>query len=428
MKDQDIKLYYENQLALIASSLNNIDNRYKLLQQPDIYFTDKFKHIIDIIRDLDNNGLPIDALTIKNYINQDGKKISDELIVDLYQAPIIFDFDGILKNVKHYINKKQIASEAVDLYNQCQKNDVDYIDFLDKIVSMAEEINNDKIEKYDTIGNYLIDPYEQKPALELYETGTPLDEIIDGFRQCDLIVIAARPGMGKTALGIQSVFNHAFAYFSLEMPKEQLGARITAGCTGIYIKKLIKKNLTEEEKKYVHETNLKLKKENKIIPIDNKYKIQEIIYTTKQLHKTGKIKGIVIDYLGLLQGGHGRTKDEEIGSITKALKQLAVTLKIPVVLLVQLNRESDKNEREPELHDLRESGNIEQDADIVTFIHATKNDRFSLEVPTKFIVAKHRNGEIGKLSEIVFLKSKFKFIKKTVESFNNYSKIDYIHN
>ena len=354
MKDQDLKLYHENQLALIASSLNNLDNRYKLLQQPAIYFTDKFNDIINIIRELDNSGLPVDALTIKNYINNGNKKISDELLIDLYQAPIIFDFDGILKNIKHYINKQQIAREAVDLYNQCQKNSVDYVDFLDRIVGMAEEINNDKIEKYDTIGNYLIDPYESKPALELYETGTTLDEVIDGYRQCDLIVIAARPGMGKTALGIQSIFNHPFAYFSLEMPKEQLGARITAGHTGIYIKKLIKKNLTEDEKKFVHEVNQRLKKENKIIPIDNKYKIQEIIYTTKQLHKTGKIKGIVIDYLGLLRGS-GRTKDEEVGSITKSLKQLAVTLKIPVVLLVQLNRDSDRNDTEPELHNLRES-------------------------------------------------------------------------
>ena len=428
MKDQDLKLYHENQLALIASSLNNLDNRYKLLQQPSIYFTGKFNDIINIIRELDNTGLPVDALTIKNYINNGNKKVSDELLADLYQAPIIFDFDGILKNIKHYINKQQIAREAVDLYNQCQKNSVDYVDFLDRIVGMAEEINNDKIEKYDTIGNYLIDPYESKPALELYETGTPLDEVIDGYRQCDLIVIAARPGMGKTALGIQSIFNHPFAYFSLEMPKEQLGARITAGHTGIYIKKLIKKHLTDDEKKFVHEVNQRLKKENKIIPIDNKYKIQEIIYTTKQLHKTGKIKGIVIDYLGLLQGGSGRTKDEEVGSITKSLKQLAVTLKIPVVLLVQLNRDSDRNDTEPELHNLRESGNIEQDADIVAFIHAKKDDRFSLEVPTKFIIAKHRNGEIGKLSDILFLKSQFKFVKKTVDNFNSYNKIDYIHN
>lgn len=417
MKEQDYKLYCENQLALIAASLSNLDNRYKLLQVPDEYFTDKHKQIINIIRDLDAAGLPVDALTIKNKINQSGKQISDDLIIELYQAPIIFNFDGILKDVKHYINKKQIATEAIDLYNQCQKNTVDYVSFLDKIVGMAEDMNNEHIDKFETIGNFLIDPYESKPSLECYETGTPLDGVIDGFRQCDLVIIAARPGMGKTALGIQAACGHPFVYFSLEMPREQLGARITAGATGIYIKKLINKKLTDDEKRCVSEVNARLKKENRIIPIDNKYKIQEIIYTTKQLHKTGKIKGIVIDYLGLMQGGQGRTKDEEVGSITKALKQLAVTLKIPVVLLVQLNRDSDKNDREPELHDLRESGNIEQDADIVCFIHAKKTERFDLNVPCKFIIAKHRNGEIGKIEGVTFLKSRFKFVKNDVQEY-----------
>lgn len=200
--------------------------------------------------------------------------------------------------------------------------------------------------------------------------------------------------------------------------------------TGIHIKKLRKNLLNESEKKQVHETTQNLKQICKIIPIDSKHDINEIVTTIKILHKRGKINGAVIDYLQLISGGPGQSENLRLGGITRKLKQLAITLNIPIILLSQLSRDSEKTNREPDLTDLRDSGSIEQDADAVLFLHINKDEKFNnvFSPEIKMILAKYRNGEIGFINNLIFNKTKYRIEEKEVDSFDSMNKMDYINN
>ena len=417
---KEFELNRHNQFVLVGNSIGKQDNLYKLCLNID-YFDKPYSDIIEILKDIDNEGLPVDSTTIANRISVIKSNIAIHDILKLYESPIIFNFDEILSNVKQFKNKIKIESMATDYKN----SKIDFESFFNQIQSIQLDAN--QFEELGLMGDYLEDPYGENKRLEYFKTGIDcLDNIVDGYFQGDLFIVAARPGLGKSSLALQTTLRHPFAYFSLEMPKKQLGHRLISMYTGIHIKKLRKGLLSEDDKKQVKIANENIKQISKIIPIDSKFNINDILITIKMLHKTGRIKGVVIDYLQLITGGKGTNENLRIGYITRNLKQLAVSLQMPIILLSQLSRDSDKTDREPQLFDLRESGNIEQDADIVLFIHSNKDERFTnvFKPDVRFIIAKHRNGEVAKLDGIQFDKTKYKFIEKEVDKFDT---LNYIH-
>jgi replicative DNA helicase len=159
--------------------------------------------------------------------------------------------------------------------------------------------------------------------------------------------------------------------------------------------------------------------------IDDVYDINQIISITKAKHKRGEIDGVIIDYIQLCSGAKGENQNIKIGYISRSLKMLAQQLKIPVVGLSQFSRGSDKEDRQPELTDLRDSGSLEQDANCVMFLHTKKEERLKDVCPVSLIVAKNRGGRVGIIKDLVFRKSESQITD--LEHDTNFDKMSYIH-
>jgi len=254
---------------------------------------------------------------------------------------------------------------------------------------------------------------------------TLLDRITNGLQKSDLIVIAARPGMGKTSLSMNIVENVCLnkgktaAVFSLEMPRAQLVQRLLCAHAGVSMEKALSGKLVQSEWKKLLLAGDKLKKAKIFIDDSSRVTPAEILSKCRRLSsQTGGIDLIMIDYIQLMSGGenyrNSENRQQEIASITRDLKLMAKELDVPVIALSQLRRIQTK---EPQLSDLRESGAIEQDADIVMFINrpdvtATAEELAKGSVvkgAAEIILAKHRNGALGRI-QLRFLGESTKFV------------------
>lgn len=215
-----------------------------------------------------------------------------------------------------------------------------------------------------------------------------------------LIILAGRPGMGKTAFALGTAqhageFGSPTLFFSLEMGRDELGVRLVASATGIEFWRVRSGYLTTEERKQVERAMEDMASLPLLIDDSSIMTVERIAATARRVHAEHGIKMLLVDYLQLMTSGPGRryeNRNLEIGVYTRTLKLLSKELRIPVVLLAQLSRESERrSDRTPMLADLRDSGNIEQDADLVVFIHKD-NDGAS-----QLIIAKHRNGALGRV-------------------------------
>lgn len=232
-----------------------------------------------------------------------------------------------------------------------------------------------------------------------------IQEVLKGFNAPDLIVLGARPSMGKTETGLSFAWEsaqqgHDVVFVSIEMSEQQLTNKIVSSLTGIELDNIKSGQLTVQEASMVMEYYDKIKASPFNIISSTYRQLELLIQKCRDLHRVGKIKLLVIDYLQLMKtSAGGSNRDQYIGHITAELKALALELNIPIILLSQLKR--DAVGRKPRLEDLRESGNIEQDADIVAFIHReTFYQPNYHELPyeqqflTEFIILKHRGGRL----------------------------------
>ena len=262
------------------------------------------------------------------------------------------------------------------------------------------------------------------------ETGFKhLDRITNGLQRSDLIVIAARPGMGKTSLAMNIVENVCLnkgktaAVFSLEMPRIQIVQRLLCAHAGVSMEKALSGKLVQKEWKNLMLASDKLQKSKIYIDDSSRVTPQEILSKCRRLSAAeGGLDLIMIDYIQLMGGaatdkkggGSFENRQQEIASITRDLKIMAKELDVPVIALSQLRRIQTK---EPQLSDLRESGAIEQDADIVMFINrpdvtATPEERAKKTIvkgAAELILAKHRNGALGRI-QLRFLGESTKFV------------------
>ncbi|MGL9687438.1 MAG: replicative DNA helicase [Candidatus Phytoplasma sp. TWB_XP] len=239
-----------------------------------------------------------------------------------------------------------------------------------------------------------------------------IDDLIGGFKPGQLNILAARTGMGKTAfmlnlaVNIAKVFQnipkkHNILIFSLEMTSEELTKRLISCESQISIKKMEQQKLTREEKLQLLQTEEILAELNILIDDDRNNKIEEVKRKCRQLKFHQGIDIVFIDYLHLLRNDQFLNLNQAIGIITRELKKLAMELQIPIIALSQMNRATLMRESKiPNLSDLRDSGSIEQDADMVMFLHREsyyEKDPFANNVDdfTQFIVAKNRSGKLG---------------------------------
>lgn len=250
-------------------------------------------------------------------------------------------------------------------------------------------------------------------------------DLLDGFRGGELVIIGARPASGKTALAAQIVEGACragvgTAFYSLEMTISQIVSRLACGRANVNSRKLRSGELDKGSRARLAEELNKIMEWPLLIADNMAVTTSAIRSTLRPLVVAGKIGFLVIDYLGLLVGNsRAENRNQELSEISRGLKRLARELNIPVVALHQLNRESEKRGGEPRLADLRDSGSIEQDADIVILIHAKEKDVYQGEYfgtaswrkPCSLIVAKQRSGPTGEYP-VEFISRIARFVEK----------------
>lgn len=274
----------------------------------------------------------------------------------------------------------------------------------------------------------MLDAMKRDGGLLGLGTGFPdVDKVLAGMQAGELIVLAARPGVGKTSFAMQIAEHHAcgekrlpVAVFSLEMPSKQLVLRMAAGRARVPLERIRRGRLSpvDEERlseamQLLYEAPIHIDDSGDVSPFDLRAKARRL----KQQHPALSL--IVIDYLQLMKvRGRVESRQVEVAEISRSLKQLAKELEVPIVALAQLNRKVEERKGPPQLSDLRESGAIEQDADVVMFLHRERGDeedeaRAASEVtPVEFHMAKQRNGPLGQ-ADLIFQGAYTRFESRT---------------
>ena len=397
--------------------------------QPDAFYKDAHKHIFEAIFQLFVDSQPIDLLTVSSQLRKNAKLDlagGDLYLIQLTQkisssAHIEFHSRIILQK---FIQRSliRISSEIIE---ESYDETTDVFDLLDKAESKLYEVTQGNIKRSSETAQSLVlqakkrsEEIANKEGLSGIATGfDKLDKITSGWQPSDLIIIAARPGMGKTAFVLSMArniaidFGHPVAIFSLEMASVQLITRLISSETGLSSEKLRTGKLEKHEWEQLSIKVKNLEKAPLFIDDSPSLSIFDLRAKSRRLASQHGIKLIIVDYLQLMTAGGSGSKgmgnrEQEISTISRNLKALAKELEIPVIALSQLSRAVETRSttsKRPLLSDLRESGAIEQDADIVSFIYRPeyyKLDEWDDEEasPTagqaEFIIAKHRNGSL----------------------------------
>ncbi|WP_158961364.1 replicative DNA helicase [Myroides fluvii] len=421
--------FEEAVLGAMMIDKKGIDEVIDILQ-PDAFYKEGHKYIFEAIDQLFVGNQPIDLLTVSAQLRKNAKLDiagGDAYLVSLTQkisssAHIEFHSRVILQK---FIQRSliRISNEIIeDAYDET----TDVFDLLDKAEAKLYEVTQGNIKKSSETAQSLvaqakkrIEEISTKEGLSGLPTGFhKLDELTSGWQPSDLIIIAARPGMGKTAFVLSMARNIAIeagagvAFFSLEMSSVQLITRLISSETGLSSEKLRTGKLEKHEWEQLNVKVKDLERAPLFIDDTPSLSIFDLRAKARRLASQYGIKLIVIDYLQLMTAGGsqkgGGNREQEISTISRNLKALAKELDIPVIALSQLSRavETRGTSKRPLLSDLRESGAIEQDADIVSFIYRPEyykieewDDEF--RSPTagqaEFIVAKHRNGGLDNI-------------------------------
>ncbi len=422
----------------------------------DAFYKNSHKLIFEAIHKLFENTEAIDLLTVSNQLKKDGnfdKVGGDYYLIQLTQkvsssAHIEFHARIILQK---YIQRSliKISNEIIE---EAYDEGTDVFDLLDSAEAKLYEVTQGNIQKSTETAQSLviqaktrIQEISNKEGLSGVPSGfEKLDRLTSGWQPSDLIIVAARPGMGKTALTLSMARNISVgknipvAFFSLEMSSVQLITRLISSETGLSSEKLRTGNLEKHEWEQLNVKVKDLEKAPLFIDDTPSLSIFDLRAKARRLASQHGIKLIVVDYLQLMTAGGsqkgGGNREQEISTISRNLKALAKELNVPVIALSQLSRavETRGGSKRPLLSDLRESGAIEQDADIVSFIYRPeyyKIDEWDDEerTPTdgqgEFIVAKHRNGglenirlkfigHLGKFDNLDEFDSPFEFHSK----------------
>ena len=418
-----ILLTFQRELVSDNSSLNSFD----IIRKHSLKWEDfESKNHQDIFKAIQNqmNKLPhLDPATLVEYRPREYKTFEQQanqflsLIVNIKSVGYasFSELDMLLYKLKEFVMAGYLQNMAQNILstNMASINVIDYANnFISGYTKLYERLTAGIVQSEDSTDDMVNSLHNKMMnAQKGIIGGLPIcvhtiHNLLYGFNPPDLIVIGARPSMGKstTGLGIASGIadaGHDAMYVSIEMSKHQLTNIIIAGKTGIPIDSIKHGTLTNEQFVQVAQMYREINN-SKLNIVSSKYrKLELLLSKARELHKIGKLKIIIIDYLQLMQTDQKYgNRDQMFGIITGELKALCLELNIPIVALCQLKRSSAG--RKPVLEDLRESGNIEQDADVVGFIHReafyqSNYDQLPYEQQffTEFIVRKHRGGELG---------------------------------
>lgn len=424
----------EAEQAVIGSMLTDQDAviaAIEVLKAEDFYREDN-KLIFEAILNIYNRAEPIDIITLKSELSSMGKLDAVGGLEYIAELP---DKVPTTANVERYIKiveEKSMLRNLVKTANEILSLGYDETQNVEDILDSAEKKIFDVMQRksqkgYSTIKDILIDSFSRLEELynqKSHVTGVPtgfvdLDNKTAGFQNSDFILIAARPAMGKSAFALNIATyaatraNVPVAIFSLEMSKEQVANRILCSEALVDSNKVRTGNLEDDEWQKLAETSGELSNAEIYVDDTPGINIMEIRARCRKLKLEKNIGLVLIDYLQLIQGSgkKGANREQEIAEISRSLKILAKELNIPVVALSQLSRAVEgRPDHRPMLSDLRESGSIEQDADIVMFLY--RDDYYNEDSEKKniaeVIIAKQRSGSLGNI-ELAWLGSYTKF-------------------
>ena len=423
-------------------------NKYaleKVCEEVDssMFYNDANKKIFAALLELYKTNTPIDITTVKNELDKQ-KNLNaigglDYLSEIIDSVATTANLDSYIKIIKEKSIRRKLIDTATDIITNTYEEEKDLSLLLDesekKVLDVARARTTSEFtpisEALRRAQEHLEIIAKNKSAITGLETGFyELDKATSGLHEGELIILAARPGMGKTAFALNIATNAAFttdkaiAVFNLEMSAEQLVNRMISSVGSIEGEKLKTGMLSHTDWKKYNEAMSELADTNIYIEDNASITSAEIKAKCRRLASSEKgLALVVIDYLQLVtSGGRSESRQVEVSDISRAFKTMAMELKVPVIALAQLNRSAEqrKESNQPRLADLRESGSIEQDADMVLFINRqdyfeTKTaDSKSNIVPAEVIIAKHRRGSTG-LFEVLFElnKSSFKNYQRT---------------
>ena len=446
-------------LMLEKEALTNIIDILK----PENFYKDAHKEIYLAITDLFNNSQPIDLLTVTNQLKKNGTL---DIVGGSYYVTKLTTRVNSASNIEFHsriILEQSIKRELINISSKVQKDayedTIDVFDLLDQTEQSLFDVSESHIRKnYKKVQNLMkeaIDELETKKEKKDGITGVPsgfidLDTITSGWQPSDLVIVAGRPSMGKTAFVLSLIRNASIDHnlpmgiFSLEMSSLQLVNRLISSEAELDSDKIRKGNLKDYEwQQLLHKTDL-LQKAPIFIDDTPALSILELRAKARRLKSQHDIQCIIVDYLQLMTSEYGKTsgnREQEIASISRSLKAVAKELNIPVIALSQLSRavETRGGDKRPVLSDLRESGSIEQDADMVMFIYRAEKyditedeDGESTIGVAELLLRKNRNGPTGKV-KLKFVERFAKFVGKnyidssesiTLKSKSNIKKLD----
>lgn len=431
----------EAEKALLGSMFYSFNALQKACEEvsKEVFYLDSHSKIFEVVQDLYFAKKPIDATTVtaeamnKGYLVQIGgvEYLNNVINTVATGANISYYIDTVLEK----FTLRKMIEVATNIITDANSPDIKVNDFVENAEKNILNVSKSrKTSEFRTVREVLDKAQNDLEVLAKNKGGVTglttglvdLDNLTNGFSPTQLVIVAARPAVGKTAFALNIACAAAkstkknIAIFSLEMPAEQLIMRMISSLGQIDNKKLQTGRLENEDWRRVNEAVSQLADTNIYFHDAGGITAGEIKAKCRRLSTMGEGLGLVIiDYLQLIDSSsrYSNSRQQEVSEISRNLKTMALELEVPVIALSQLSRNVEKREdKKPVLSDLRESGSIEQDADIVAALHAPQVETpvdDNLPVPIQLIILKHRNGPIATI-DMLFKKktSTFLSIKK----------------
>ncbi|MFZ2205474.1 MAG: replicative DNA helicase [Minisyncoccia bacterium] len=415
--------HIESEKAVLGSIMLRKEAMHEIEDtiNPDSFYAEKHKIIFNAMLDLSSKNEPIDMLSLSTKLGE--QKLIDNIGGNQYLADIVNTVPSST-NAKHYadiVQKKFVLRsliEAADYVSELAFEEGD--DHMDDILDMAEKrmfsvVSSPKSQKFVSLKDELPEAYERLE--KLHETkgmlrGLPtgfrdLDGLLSGLQNQDLIILAARPSMGKTTLALDiarlAAVNHekSILIFSLEMSSQQLVDRMLSAQSRVNAWNLRTGNLSSDKDfAQLRDSLDKLSKAKMYIDDQAGNSIVRMKSLARRIKAEKGLDLIVVDYLQLMTTSKNHdSMVNQVTEISRSLKALAKELNVPVLALSQLSRAVESRGGKPRLSDLRDSGSIEQDADVVMFIHREDRGKEESEKTNiaEILIEKHRNGPVGKV-------------------------------
>jgi len=435
-EDRDLSLpphSLQAEEAVLGSVLKNPNSIVQIADflKPEDFYAQRNKHVFRAMVTLFADGKPIDYHSTADALQQQGTYEASGGLLYLSELNLATPSAAHIEHYGRIVERtsimRQLIAKAQTIAEIAYRDNLDPDTALEKaeqlILSVAEKrVTKDFRRLDDVLSEYM----EQVQALQEGEAtryGIPtgymdLDKLLGGFQRTDLIILAARTSVGKTSFALNLAVNAAVkhnatvAIFSLEMAAEQLASRLLSMESGVDSPRIRSAHLNEQESRKLEAALNHLARAPIWVDDTPSIPIMELRSKARRLAAEHKLDMIVIDYLQLVASEGGESRVQELGQISRAIKALARELKVPIIALSQLSRAVEQRTPHiPQLSDLRESGALEQDADVVMFIY--RDDKYNADSDKKgvadIIVAKHRNGPTGQVS-LLFLERTTKFL------------------